>query len=102
MKLLSNPFVIGKYVDKDYFCDREKESEMLVHHIVNGRKASLMILLVLFTTVSCLCNCYLLKKVFMSSSAKSCSLNMAKVFPQHWWSDSINAFKALPGICSSR
>ena len=29
MKLLSNPFVIGKYVDKDYFCDREKESEML-------------------------------------------------------------------------
>ena len=74
MKLLSNPFVIGKYVDKDYFCDREKD----------------------------LCNCYLLKKVCMSSSAKSCSLNMAKVFPHHWWSDSINAFKASPGICSSR
>ena len=30
MNPLSNPFVIGKYVDKDYFCDREKESEMLV------------------------------------------------------------------------
>jgi hypothetical protein len=29
MKQLSNPFVIGKYVDKDYFCDREKESELL-------------------------------------------------------------------------
>lgn len=42
MKPLSNPFVIGKYVDKDYFCDREKESELLVHHIVNGRHVTLM------------------------------------------------------------
>ena len=42
MKLLSNPFVIGKYVDRDYFCDREKESEMLVHHIVNGRHVAIM------------------------------------------------------------
>ena len=41
MKQLSNPFVIGKYVDKDYFCDREKESELLVHHIVNGRNVTL-------------------------------------------------------------
>ncbi len=42
MKQLSNPFVIGKYVDKDYFCDREKESELLVHHIVNGRNVTMM------------------------------------------------------------
>ena len=42
MKLLSNPFVIGKYVDKDFFCDREKESEMLVHNIVNGRHVAIM------------------------------------------------------------
>ena len=42
IKLLSNPFVIGKYVDKDFFCDREKESEMLVHHIVNGRHVAIM------------------------------------------------------------
>jgi len=42
MKRLSNPFVIGKYVDKDYFCDREKESELLVHHVVNGRHVTLM------------------------------------------------------------
>ena len=34
--------MIGKYVDKDYFCDREKESELLVHHIVNGRHVTLM------------------------------------------------------------
>ena len=42
MKRLSNPFVIGKYVDKEYFCDREKESELLVHHIVNGRHVTMM------------------------------------------------------------
>ena len=42
MRQLSNPFVIGKYVDKDYFCDREKESELLVHHIVKGRHVTLM------------------------------------------------------------
>ena len=42
MKSLGNPFVIGKYVDKDYFCDREKESETLGHHIVNGRNVAIM------------------------------------------------------------
>ena len=42
MKQISNPFVIGRYVDKAYFCDREKESELLVHHIVNGRHVTLM------------------------------------------------------------
>ena len=42
MSRLANPFVIGKYVDKDYFCDREKESKELVHHIVNGRNVTIM------------------------------------------------------------
>lgn len=42
MKQLSNPFVIGKYMGKDYFCDREKESEQLVHHIVNGRNVTII------------------------------------------------------------
>ena len=42
MKPLSNPFVIGKYVDKTYFCDREKESDVLVHHVVNGRNVAIM------------------------------------------------------------
>lgn len=42
MKPLSNPFVIGKYVDKAYFCDRVKESDQLVHHIVNGRNVTIM------------------------------------------------------------
>ncbi|MBR6446445.1 MAG: ATP-binding protein [Prevotella sp.] len=42
MKQLNNPFVIGKYVSKEYFCDRKKESELLVHHIVNGRHVTMM------------------------------------------------------------
>lgn len=42
MKPLNNPFVIGRYVNKDYFCDREKESEQLVHHIINGRHVTIM------------------------------------------------------------
>ena len=42
MSQLNNPFVIGKYVDKIYFCDREKESEQLVHHITNGRNVTVM------------------------------------------------------------
>lgn len=42
MRQLSNPFVIGKYMGKDYFCDREKESEQLVYHILNGRNVTIM------------------------------------------------------------
>ena len=40
MRQLNNPFVIGKYISKEYFCDREKESELLVHHVMNGRHLS--------------------------------------------------------------
>lgn len=42
MKQLNNPFVIGKYVSRQYFCDREKESDLLIHHIVNGRHVAIM------------------------------------------------------------
>jgi len=37
-----NPFVIGKYVSKEYFCDRIAETEQLVHHIANGRNVTIM------------------------------------------------------------
>lgn len=37
-----NPFFIGRYVDKQYFCDREKETETLVKHILNGRNVALI------------------------------------------------------------
>ncbi len=42
MKELSNPFVIGKYVSKEYFCDRKEETSLLVHHITNGRHVAIM------------------------------------------------------------
>lgn len=37
-----NPFVIGKYVGKEYFCDRIAETELLKHHIENGRNVTIM------------------------------------------------------------
>lgn len=37
-----NPFVIGKYVSKEYFCDRVRETELLKHHIENGRNVTIM------------------------------------------------------------
>lgn len=37
-----NPFVIGKYVSPDYFCDREKETEMLLKQVRNGRNMTLI------------------------------------------------------------
>lgn len=37
-----NPFFIGRYVDKQYFCDREKDTETLVRHILNGRNIALI------------------------------------------------------------
>lgn len=39
---LFNPFFIGRYVDKQYFCDREKDTETLVRHILNGRNVALI------------------------------------------------------------
>lgn len=37
MAIIRNPFVIGKYVGPDYFCDRKEETRILTHHITNGR-----------------------------------------------------------------
>lgn len=37
-----NPFFIGRYAGAKYFCDREKETETLVKHIVNGRNVALI------------------------------------------------------------
>lgn len=37
-----NPFVIGKYISKDYFCDRKNEVKALAHHIENGRNIVIM------------------------------------------------------------
>lgn len=37
-----NPFVIGKYAGKEYFCDRVEETKLLKHHIENGRNVTIM------------------------------------------------------------
>ena len=37
-----NPFVVGKYVSDEYFCDREKETDFLVRQIRNGRNTALI------------------------------------------------------------
>lgn len=34
---IRNPFVVGKYVSPDYFCDREEETKQLIKHVENGR-----------------------------------------------------------------
>ena len=37
-----NPFVVGKYLSDDYFCDREQETEFLIKQIENGRNVALI------------------------------------------------------------
>jgi AAA+ ATPase superfamily predicted ATPase len=37
-----NPFVIGKYLSDEYFCDREQETEFLKKQILNGRNVTLI------------------------------------------------------------
>ena len=37
-----NPFFIGRYAGAKYFCDRVKDTETLVKHIVNGRNVALI------------------------------------------------------------
>ena len=40
--LISNPFVVGKYLSDKYFCDRENDTEFLRKQIVNGRNVALI------------------------------------------------------------
>ena len=37
-----NPFVIGKYISDEYFCDREKETELLKKQMRNGRNVTII------------------------------------------------------------
>lgn len=37
-----NPFVIGKYVSDEFFCDREQETELMKKQILNGRNMTLI------------------------------------------------------------
>lgn len=37
-----NPFIVGRYVSPDYFCDRESETKFLIKQIENGRNVALI------------------------------------------------------------
>ncbi len=39
---IANPFVIGRYISKEYFCDREKETSFLSKQLLNGRNVTLI------------------------------------------------------------
>jgi len=41
-KNLPNPFVIGKYVSDEFFCDREKDTDLVKKQIINGRNMTLI------------------------------------------------------------
>lgn len=38
----NNPFVVGKYLSEDYFCDRAEETDFLRKQILNGRDVALI------------------------------------------------------------
>lgn len=40
--ILRNPFINQGYVSPDYFCDREKETELMLKHFDNGRNITLV------------------------------------------------------------
>jgi AAA+ ATPase superfamily predicted ATPase len=37
-----NPFIVGRYLSDEYFCDREEETDFLIKQIVNGRNVALI------------------------------------------------------------
>ena len=39
---ISNPFIVGKYLSDEYFCDRVEETEFLRKQIMNGRDVALI------------------------------------------------------------
>lgn len=40
--VITNPFVIGRYVSDEYFCDRTEETAFLIKQIDNGRNVALI------------------------------------------------------------
>lgn len=42
MASISNPFIVGKYVADEYFCDRRSETDFLIKQITNGRNVALI------------------------------------------------------------
>jgi hypothetical protein len=42
MNNIANPFVIGRYVSEEYFCDRDEETAFLKKQVENGRDVALI------------------------------------------------------------
>lgn len=40
--LINNPFIVGKYLSDEYFCDRKNETDFLRKQIENGRNVALI------------------------------------------------------------
>lgn len=40
--LIINPFIVGRYIAPEYFCDREHETDFLIKQINNGRNVALI------------------------------------------------------------
>ncbi len=45
MLTTQNPFVVGRYISPNYFCDRKDETAFLIKQIENGRNVALISLL---------------------------------------------------------
>lgn len=39
---ITNPFIVGRYISPDYFCDRKKETDFIIKQIENGRNVALI------------------------------------------------------------
>ena len=44
MSAVNNPFVVGKYISEEYFCDRVKETQQLLDHMKNGLNTVLFVM----------------------------------------------------------
>ena len=40
--MLDNPFILEPFKSKEYFCDREQETEEIIRNIINGRNTTLI------------------------------------------------------------
>ena len=40
--MLENPFILEPFISKEYFCDRERETEEIIRNITNGRNTTLI------------------------------------------------------------
>ena len=40
--MIENPFILEPFISKEYFCDREQETEEIIRNITNGRNTTLI------------------------------------------------------------